>query len=517
LAYTYWLADIMSLEELAAWMLLLLSVTVVLVVVTTIDLALFRASSLPAVVAGVTTCVGVVAAGLQGLGLLVLSSFDLDAHLVLGTGLCAAAACCAALRGGGLSRPSRESAVSRSAVDLARADLRRLQYQRSSSSGWTTGVKMGASGTIPFEASEQATRSQTDVEAVLTTPEIIRLVRNLLEAIHRDLAQEVGTEEQVRVFVGIDELDKLESDSGARDFLNEIKGVFNIPGVIFLVSVSEDALAAFERRGLAFRDAFDSAFDEIVHLPQLSLLETSEILKRKVSGSLPRPFVALGHCLSGGLARDLVRTVDRMVETEAPRSLCKVTEAAIHRELRGKWQAAVSAMRPLPLEPHVTDLIKVLYQIDRCPDGRCVPERCLVRADAFQGVYDLRLPPPSDSELSHLRTLLRLSGEYLGFAYFCLTLSQFFVDVEDNERIRQIQGAEQADQHERNGLDYLARARQHLGVNPRLGWEQISYFRAAHELLPVMKFPDLLLGTVPPPMEDQAGPGAGTSVPVPPV
>ncbi|WP_207780816.1 hypothetical protein [Caulobacter radicis] len=58
--------------------------------------------------------------------------------------------------------------------------------------------------------------------------------------------------------IGIDELDKLKSSKEAEQFLNGVKSVFNIPGCYFLISVSEHALATFERRGLGFRDAFDS-------------------------------------------------------------------------------------------------------------------------------------------------------------------------------------------------------------------------------------------------------------------
>lgn len=41
-----------------------------------------------------------------------------------------------------------------------------------------------------------------------------------------------------RVPVGIDELDKIESAEQAQAFLNEIKGLFGVPGCQFLVSVS---------------------------------------------------------------------------------------------------------------------------------------------------------------------------------------------------------------------------------------------------------------------------------------
>ena len=39
-----------------------------------------------------------------------------------------------------------------------------------------------------------------------------------------------------------------------------------MPHCYYLISVSDDALAAYEMRGLPVRDAFDSAFDEVIHV-----------------------------------------------------------------------------------------------------------------------------------------------------------------------------------------------------------------------------------------------------------
>ena len=100
-----------------------------------------------------------------------------------------------------------------------------------------------------------------------------------------------------RVFIGIDELDKIGSAEQAEHFLNEIKGIFGIPHVYFMVSVSDDALTAFERRGLPLRNAFDSSFDEIMHVGPLSYDESRRLLYRRVIG-LSEPYVALCHCLA---------------------------------------------------------------------------------------------------------------------------------------------------------------------------------------------------------------------------
>jgi len=81
--------------------------------------------------------------------------------------------------------------------------------------------------------------------------------------------------ESRQVVIGIDELDKIQSAEEAVQFVDDIKSIFGIPGCFFLISISDDALADFERRGLPFRNAFDSAFDEVIALNYLgaALLE----------------------------------------------------------------------------------------------------------------------------------------------------------------------------------------------------------------------------------------------------
>jgi hypothetical protein len=78
-----------------------------------------------------------------------------------------------------------------------------------------------------------------------------------------------GLTERHYLVIGIDELDKMESDQTARQFLNDIKGVFGVRNCFYLVSMSEDAMSSFERRGLPFRDVFDSSFDAIQRVAYL--------------------------------------------------------------------------------------------------------------------------------------------------------------------------------------------------------------------------------------------------------
>jgi hypothetical protein len=88
---------------------------------------------------------------------------------------------------------------------------------------------------------------------------------------------------------------------------------------------------------------------------------------------------------------------------------------------------------------------------------------------------DLGTSQTEGSDLPALRTLQRLAGEYTGFSYYCRTLIEFFEKAE--QTVKFFEQAENAPPSNPIGLDYLARARQNLAVNPHLAWEQISNFR----------------------------------------
>jgi hypothetical protein len=100
----------------------------------------------------------------------------------------------------------------------------------------------------------------------------------------------------------------MQDDTEAITFLNHIKVLFPIHNCSFIVSVSENAWARFENRGIPFRDAFDSSFDEIVHVHMLRPRESRDLLKRR-NTSISDAQALLYHCLSGGLPRDLLRAI----------------------------------------------------------------------------------------------------------------------------------------------------------------------------------------------------------------
>jgi hypothetical protein len=135
-------------------------------------------------------------------------------------------------------------------TEQAKENLDIIRFQRSFTSGWSGSLN------FPFAFAGSTTQGQSRMENPESLPEIIERYTKIVSLVQKHFT----------LFIGIDELDKLKSDEDAERFLNEIKILFGLPGCYYFVSISESALARFERRGLPLRDTFDSSFDEVLHL-----------------------------------------------------------------------------------------------------------------------------------------------------------------------------------------------------------------------------------------------------------
>lgn len=142
----------------------------------------------------------------------------------------------------------------------------------------------------------------------LSQPELVARFQEMLTQFSQDQSGN-------RFVIFIDELDKLDDIDDLVNAINGIKDLLHLPGVHFVVSVSVDALVRFEERGLAARDAFDSAFDTVIRMRPLTLDESRGILSSRAA-NFPAVLVLCCHAWSGGLARDLLRTARRCVEIQ---------------------------------------------------------------------------------------------------------------------------------------------------------------------------------------------------------
>lgn len=364
-------------------------------------------------------------------------------------------------------------------VSTAKKQLAKVQYLQTHTSGVSGEVN------FPGGVKGQLTHGISRAEQPLSYPEIVDEFRSFARMVAARVHQR-----GFRVFIGVDELDKIGSAEQAEHFLNEIKGIFGIPFVYFIVSVSNDALTAFERRGLPLRDAFDSSFDDIIQVRPLCYAESRRLLYRRVVG-ISEPYVALCHCVAGGLARDLIRAARNVVRTAAslitategsdtpgdsedpveyllaselsePRDLTidTIAEAVIHDELRRKAHAISSVASDVgSLE--TAEFQDLLYTTaSRVSLGKSI-----------LNVIDLLAEPCSAESAA----VAGLRFEFSTYAYYCATLQDVFNGQLDIERV--IDATSQPGNP--GSFDALASARNAFTLNTMLAWHLITEFRSA--------------------------------------
>ncbi len=226
-------------------------------------------------------------------------------------------------------RRRRDVGITQEIIDRA-AELRtRVEFTET----YTRNSQLGISGRgLSMSATEGAQLARIPLNEIDVVRELINLIKGI---------------NGWQVVIAIDELDKMQSDTEAIEFLNHVKVLFPIQGCSFIVSVSENAWARFENRGIPFSDAFDSSFDEIVHVQMLRPHESRDLLKRR-NPNISDSQALLCHCLSGGLPRDLLRATRLLArvatqlrkdgETEPPR-LSKVLDVLLVEDLSEKIEA----------------------------------------------------------------------------------------------------------------------------------------------------------------------------------
>lgn len=183
------------------------------------------------------------------------------------------------------------------------------------------------------------TRAKERAEQPVTLPELVSTFREYSAKVA--IWQRSAGNDDGRVVIGIDELDKIRDSVRAESFLNDIKSIFGVPGCLYIVSLSEDALAVFARRTPDIRDTFDSAFDEIFAVGPMTYQQSEELLLKRITG-VPRPFLALCYVLAGGLPRDLVRATRALIDVTPPeneQSLPETTRALVEHVLESTRQA----------------------------------------------------------------------------------------------------------------------------------------------------------------------------------
>jgi hypothetical protein len=208
----------------------------------------------------------------------------------------------------------------RQVVDLAvdaRNRLRRLHYQR------TYTLSRGGSLNAPMGAGVTIGASRELAEQAMTLPELIDDFRDFAERVTAALHEKEAEKERaanrshrdVRLIIGIDEMDHIAKADDACKFLDEISALFGTAGCIFLVAVSPHTLAAVDQRTVPLKTSSGGLFDEMIWVDPLPFHDAANFVNSWVSG-MPVWHTALCYVLSGGLPRELSR-ITRAVLTAA--------------------------------------------------------------------------------------------------------------------------------------------------------------------------------------------------------
>jgi energy-coupling factor transporter ATP-binding protein EcfA2 len=187
-------------------------------------------------------------------------------------------------------------------IQRARSYLIHLQIERTTS--W------GANLSSPLVRGTGLSISKGISEKYIpwSMPELVGKLRDFIQDISQNADGSVST-----TIIGIDEIDRIGSIEQAERFIGEVKAIFGIPNCFFLVSVAEDVGFLFSRRSIVGSSTLEHSFDDVVVVDALELDEARELLCKRVIG-FTDSFVFLALALSGGLPREMIRVVRRLVD-----------------------------------------------------------------------------------------------------------------------------------------------------------------------------------------------------------
>lgn len=115
-----------------------------------------------------------------------------------------------------------------------------------------------------------------------------------------------------KAVIAIDELDKIHDPEQVKALLTKIKGALFVPGIFYLISISEDTARSFRRRLASGRDIFESTFDELIDIRQMGVATAIEMLERRAgtgedAEGLPRECLEVAALFGGGIPREIIR------------------------------------------------------------------------------------------------------------------------------------------------------------------------------------------------------------------
>lgn len=179
---------------------------------------------------------------------------------------------------------------------------------------WLGSLRIRAEGEVAPAVATDAPRS-TGVST------LIESYRNFArEVVERLRAGALGDGDHGRLVVCIDELDKVVGLDSLRELVRRIKGIFEIPGVYYYISISEDALSALYLGSALGKNEIDSSVDHIVHLTPLPVPAGEELADQYLEAlgqeHVPERLASCLATLSAGIPRDIIRRCDDLVSSQ---------------------------------------------------------------------------------------------------------------------------------------------------------------------------------------------------------
>jgi hypothetical protein len=201
-----------------------------------------------------------------------------------------------ARQAGAASLPERQ--LARQATGLRE----RIRYSTALKLGTEASISGGGAGRLGGSVTQ---RRETSLNERPTT--VASLVFEF-----RALAERIVAVVGKPVVIGIDDLDKADPRQ-VRRLLADIRGIFEISGVHFLVAVSEEVAAALHLGPLQGkgRAEFSGAFHTVIELPPLSPGDVAGIVADRTSSVVSERRAQLLCLLSAGSWHEVTRLADR--------------------------------------------------------------------------------------------------------------------------------------------------------------------------------------------------------------
>jgi hypothetical protein len=162
-------------------------------------------------------------------------------------------------------------------------------------------MEFGAEGGRGFVARARRARERQLVERPATLSSLVNDFRALAEEAGRVAG---------RVVIAIDELDKMVEPDKVRALLRDIKGIFEVPRVHFLVSVSDEAARSLSVGALFSRNEFNSSFYTVLDVKPGRPDELAELLEQRSESGVPRDIALVLAVLAGGNPREVLRLAE---------------------------------------------------------------------------------------------------------------------------------------------------------------------------------------------------------------